>query len=81
MRKLNINTGPPVKRFVEGVVWWSAERHFSGWRKLRRAVIRHKRWYRGFKRERKQEKRREWELWSQRREGDPQALDHSRWPG
>ena len=57
--------GSPIKRFIDGVVYWREESIFRSWRNLRRAVRKHKRWYRRFLREQKKKKREEWLEWSQ----------------
>ncbi len=81
MRKLNINTGPPIKRFIDGVIWWKEEGHLSTWNKMRKAVNRHKRQYRRFQREQRVKKHQEWLLWSHWQDEDPQPLKHSKWFG
>jgi hypothetical protein len=62
-RKININVGSPVKRTIDGFVWWSEERAFGGWRGLCKAVKRHKRHYRKFKKRQGELKRYEYMMW------------------
>ena len=57
--------GSPIKRFIDGVVYWREERILIRWWNLRKAVIKHKRWYRRFTREQKRKRKEEWLEWSQ----------------
>jgi hypothetical protein len=63
LRKINVNVGSPIKRAIDGVVWWSEERAFGGWRGLCRAVNRHRRQQRRFRRMQKKLKMREYQVW------------------
>ncbi|RJP33082.1 MAG: hypothetical protein C4536_05030 [Actinobacteria bacterium] len=63
MRKINVHVGSPIKRAIDGMVWWSEERAFGGWRRLRRAVNRHRRQQRRFRRAQKQLKKHEYQMW------------------
>jgi hypothetical protein len=58
--------GSPIKRFIDGVVYWREERILIRWWNLRRAVRKHKRWYRRFSREQKRKRKEEWLEWSKK---------------
>ena len=63
MRKINVNVGPPLKRTIDSIVWWDEERAYGRWQRLRKAVNKHKRQHRKFKRRQKQLKRHEYMVW------------------
>ena len=68
LRKPNISIGPPIKRFVDGVVYWREERTFRTWIKQVIAVHKHNRIQRRIERKRKGMKRREYVQWKARME-------------
>jgi len=71
--------GSPIKRFIDGVVYWREERIFIRWWNLRRAVRKHIRWYRQFSREQKRKRKEEWLEWSRSQDQDVPA-DNCRMP-
>jgi len=71
--------GSPIKRFIDGVVYWREERILMRWLNLRRAVRKHKRWYRRFSRQQRKKRKEEWLEWSQSR-GQDVSTDNRRMP-
>lgn len=68
IRKPNIGIGPPIKRFIDGIVYWREERAFRTWVKQLKAVSKHNRIHRRYERRRKGMKRREYAQWKARME-------------
>lgn len=62
-RKLNISVGSPIKRVIDGIVYYQDEHILGRWIKLIKAVSKHKRQQRRFLRQQKTRKQQEFEYW------------------
>ena len=67
-RKLNIGVGPPLKRFIDGIIFWREERVFGKWLKQLKAVHKHNKAQRKLNRWLRKERKQEFVRW---RDEDP----------
>ena len=70
MRVPNFGIGPPIKRIIEGIIYWREERAFNKWIKLIKAVSKHNRIQHRYERKRRGMKKREYIHWRAQLEED-----------
>ena len=63
IRVPNFGIGPPIKRFIEGIIYWREERALRIWIKQIKAVDKHNHLQRRYRRKRKGMKKREYVQW------------------